>query len=352
MNQEIQKGYFVLADISGYTGFLANNELDHSHKITSEILELLISSLTPALELAEVEGDALFLYAPYLRITRGETLIELIESTYIKFRNHTLGLKICDCNGCESAMDLDLKFICHFGEYVLQKISGKKKPLGSDVNLSHRLLKNNVSILTGWRAYALFTEECLTEMKMPPDGMTRCIESYEHFNKVTTFNLNLDSRYSELIGKHLAKREEKEADEVFTMEIQAPPAIVWEWLNDFNKRNLWSTNSIWNKNLLHNGRTSVGSTNQCTRGSEKFLEEILEWRPFEQFSAKYHLKPFSVIITNHLHPINRGTKLTCKISFNSGLPRKIFKPLYKLISRRKIKIEKQMLQMRALINHI
>jgi hypothetical protein len=81
-------------------------------------------------------------------------------------------------------MDLDLKFICHFGEYVLQKISGKEKPLGSDVNLSHRLLKNNVSILTGWRAYALFTEECLTEMKMLPDGMTRCIESYEHFSKL------------------------------------------------------------------------------------------------------------------------------------------------------------------------
>ncbi len=228
MNQktDIQKGYLLLADISGYTGFLANNELDHSHKITSEILNLLISSLTPTLKLAEVEGDAVFVYAPHTRITRGETLLELIETTYIKFKNHTLGLKSCDCNGCESALNLDLKFICHFGEFVLQEISGKQKPLGSDVNLSHRLLKNNVSILTGWQAYVLFTEDCLNAMEIEPDGMKRSNESYEHFNKVTTYNLNLDARYNELIEKHRPEQGKREFDEIFTIEIQAPPPIV------------------------------------------------------------------------------------------------------------------------------
>ena len=36
-------GYFVIADISGYTGFLAGNELAHAHGILAEISKLLIA---------------------------------------------------------------------------------------------------------------------------------------------------------------------------------------------------------------------------------------------------------------------------------------------------------------------
>ena len=37
-----QAGYFVIADISGYTGFLTNNELAHAHRILAELSNLLI----------------------------------------------------------------------------------------------------------------------------------------------------------------------------------------------------------------------------------------------------------------------------------------------------------------------
>lgn len=348
-NSDIQQGYFILADISGYTGFLATNELDHSRKITTEIIDLLISSLTPALNLAEVEGDAVFVYSPQNRITRGETLLELIESTYVKFKNHVVGLKSCDCKGCESALSLDLKFVCHFGQYVLQDAAGKLKPLGSDINLSHRLLKNSVSILTGWQAYALFTETCLNTMEMKPDGMRKSVESYEHLGKVITFNLNLDSRYDELIAKHRPELNKKEADDIVTIEIPAPLPIVWEWLNDCHKRNLWNQDTVWEKTSLTGGRTSVGATNQCTRGSGKYLEQILEWKPFEFFSTRYQLKPFPAVITTTLQPVNGGTKLIRQITFDSYLPKKIFRPIYKYISRKKIKLINQMERMRDLI---
>jgi hypothetical protein len=57
----------------------------------------------------------------------------------------------CPCKACQAISSLDLKFVSHHGEYVLQNITGMSKPVGSCVNLAHRLLKNNVRKETGWR---------------------------------------------------------------------------------------------------------------------------------------------------------------------------------------------------------
>ena len=47
MASNVEKGYLVLADISGFTPFIAESELDHSYEILSEILCVLRSE-TPA----------------------------------------------------------------------------------------------------------------------------------------------------------------------------------------------------------------------------------------------------------------------------------------------------------------
>ena len=64
MASTIQRGYFILADISGYTSFMASNELDHVQGILNNIITLLIRQMTPTLSLVEVEGDAVFVYTP------------------------------------------------------------------------------------------------------------------------------------------------------------------------------------------------------------------------------------------------------------------------------------------------
>ena len=79
MDNSIQQGYLVLADLSGYTSFLAENELDHSEAILQGVLKLLMDHLTPTLTLAEVEGDAVFVYAPASSVSRGELLLELVD---------------------------------------------------------------------------------------------------------------------------------------------------------------------------------------------------------------------------------------------------------------------------------
>jgi hypothetical protein len=56
----IQQGYLWLADISGYTSFVAGTELEHSQDILSELLEVILTRIKPHLTIHKIEGDAVF----------------------------------------------------------------------------------------------------------------------------------------------------------------------------------------------------------------------------------------------------------------------------------------------------
>ncbi|UCD80877.1 MAG: hypothetical protein JSW26_05450 [Desulfobacterales bacterium] len=69
-------GYFVIGDISGYTGFLTNNELAHAHGILAEISDLLIEKLSAPLRFVELEGDAVFVFAPDVAVEDSERRVD------------------------------------------------------------------------------------------------------------------------------------------------------------------------------------------------------------------------------------------------------------------------------------
>src|SRR5215211_4864962 len=154
-----QQGFFLIADISGYTSYIAATELEHAQDILSELLELIVSRFQVSMKIHKLEGDAVFAYTPASTFQRGEALFELIESTYVAFRSRREAARrrtTCTCNACRNIPNLDLKFIAHYGDYFVQDVMGTKELVGSDVNLVHRLLKNHVHESTGWSAYALF----------------------------------------------------------------------------------------------------------------------------------------------------------------------------------------------------
>ena len=64
--------------------------------------------------------------------------------------------------------DLDLKFVCHHGEFIKQKMSGRDELAGRDVILVHRLLKNGVNEASGGHAYALYSDACIRAMGIDP----------------------------------------------------------------------------------------------------------------------------------------------------------------------------------------
>ena len=56
------EGCFLFLDISGFTRFVNETEIDHSRLIIQELLEILINSNQIGLEVSEIEGDAILFY--------------------------------------------------------------------------------------------------------------------------------------------------------------------------------------------------------------------------------------------------------------------------------------------------
>jgi hypothetical protein len=318
----IQKGYLVLADLSGFTRFVASTELEHAQGILANLMRLLRSRLTPTLSLAEVEGDALFLYASGESLGRGETLLELIESTYTAFRDKQETMKrnaTCPCQACQVMPTLDLKFVTHCGEYVLQDLTGAVKPFGSSVNLAHRLLKNRISESTGWKAYALFTEEALQQMGVRPDGMFSERVSYEHLGELSIGAMDLQRRYGELTAQRSVYLDADQAHFTVRRRYAATSAVLWDYLNDLHKRGLWEIGSDWSSQDRPSGRTGSGTHNHCANSD--FIEEVLDWRPFDYFTVRWGRSFIRLLITAELLPDGDSTELRWSIAMEGTAPR-------------------------------
>jgi hypothetical protein len=348
----VEQGYLVIADISGYTSFMADTELAHSQEIMGNLLTLVLGSLTPTLQLMEIEGDAVFAYVPAQKLERGETLLEIIERSYVTFRDHIFDMQratTCQCRACKGIPRLDLKFFTHFGEYAMQKVADRQKIVGSNVNLIHRLLKNSVTERTGWNAYAMFTTTALDQMKIEPHGMDVATENYEHLGDIPTANIDLKQRYTELTDARRVILEEEGADVVFETEYPVSPQVLWGWLHNPAKRGLWMEGTIWTVKERPEGRQGPGAVNHCAHDGGENLERVLDWRPFEYYTCEGKGGGITYRMTNRITPTANGciARLACKVYF--PLPGWISKPLGKFMFTKMFKMGQIVERLRELI---
>ena len=136
----------LIADISGYTSYLAGVELDHAQDILADLTDAVVRALRPTFRLAKLEGDAAFAYVVTDAID-GSVLQDTIEHCYIAFRRRLRDIgqaSQCDCNACTYIPRLDLKFVVHHGLVARQRMAGREELVGRDVIVVHRLLKNTV----------------------------------------------------------------------------------------------------------------------------------------------------------------------------------------------------------------
>ena len=174
-------------------------------------LALFIRHADHGFQLQTVNFDAVFSHAPRGQIQRGETLAELLETTYTAFRDHIRGIvhrTTCECNACRAIPLLDLKFIVHFGNYVMQEVAGIRELVGSEVNRLFRLGKNHVTEETGWNAYILYTDASLQESGIAAPSYTTLNGEYclraaiaNHRSKLEDFDLMVDAVIN--LGKNL-----------------------------------------------------------------------------------------------------------------------------------------------------
>ena len=285
MASETQHGYLVLADISGYTSYLAQVELEHAHEILTDLLVVIVDQFKQVLTISKLEGDAVFANINDSGMPNGERLLELIESTYFHFRRRRDASQrqtTCTCRACQSIPSLDLKFFVHHGDYIFQDISGIRELVGSDVNLIHRLTKNHITEQTGWHAYTLFTDRALEHMNIHPDGLHAQTESYEHLGTISTQSMDIHPRYEEAVRNQRVVISPEETDIKFEYDFDAPPHIVWDWVMDINRRSqAMGANGQWSAVARPNGRSGIGAKNHCAHGKGLTEEIVLDWRPFE-----------------------------------------------------------------------
>lgn len=128
-----EKGYLVISDISGYTAFLTQSELEHAEGIMKGLFDTLVKEMKSPLVISKLEGDAIFACAPEGSFVQGQTLLEAIENIYCAFAMSLESMQLntsCTCNACELIPSLDLKFILHHGTYMLSEIGGRQELSG------------------------------------------------------------------------------------------------------------------------------------------------------------------------------------------------------------------------------
>ncbi|TMQ26269.1 MAG: hypothetical protein E6K82_04885 [Candidatus Rokuibacteriota bacterium] len=86
----------MLADISGFTAFVAATELEHGPPIIAELLGEVMGQLSPPLEIQEVEGDAVFALGPDRALVPPAILLDVLEDAVVAFRNRQQELQAND----------------------------------------------------------------------------------------------------------------------------------------------------------------------------------------------------------------------------------------------------------------
>jgi hypothetical protein len=189
-----ERGALVLADISGYTSFLESVRVAHLHDafadgrvpdayaLMSSLLDGIAMRIDPPFTLVKFEGDAVFAVAADGVSPRGAAVEACVTACYRDFveRRAAAGLTwSCSCDACARKDTLDLKFVVHHGEYIVQAVGRHVEVLGPDVTVAHRLLKSGAAALVGSQAYALFTEAAVAALDVPLDHAVPLIERFE-----------------------------------------------------------------------------------------------------------------------------------------------------------------------------
>ncbi|MEM6806365.1 MAG: DUF2652 domain-containing protein, partial [Bacteroidota bacterium] len=337
-----------LPDISGFTDFVNQTELEHSQHIIAELLEILIDANDLDMTLAEIEGDALFYYK-HQDLPSPEALFKQIRKMYILFHNH-LKLyekqRICNCGACSHAIDLTLKFIVHSGDFNFISIKNSHKPFGKDIILAHRLMKNNVPI----DDYALISEDVykawgLGRDKQIDEELAPVLDTYTYKDagKVDFSYVSLQPLQNYIADPpEILFEEQTENPLVVEADIDSPRQELFELITNFDYRLSYSK-ELDNLAYEEGKMNRVGTKHSCVLNGQ-FIEFETVKSDFGEGKWVYGEKtlevPFMEDATNYfILEESEGGKT--RVRFEAHLKPKNF--LGKLISPLiKIKLKKSM----------
>jgi len=85
-----QKGFLLIADITGYTMFLTRSELEHAQGILDTLFKSIFAEIKAPIILSNLQGDAALTHLPDVNLPQRQFPLDAIERIYCSFAN-TLG---------------------------------------------------------------------------------------------------------------------------------------------------------------------------------------------------------------------------------------------------------------------
>jgi carbon monoxide dehydrogenase subunit G len=330
---DLTNGCLVLADIGGYTEYLGGVELQHSHDILADLLGTVAGQLTGPLELAKLEGDAVFCFERGQ--VDGESLVTAIQSCYFAFaqRQRTISVATsCECDACRRIPDLTLKFLAHRGAFVEHEVAGSRELVGPDVILAHRLLKNSVTERTGLKGYAFLTDACTAELSIDSEraGLAAHAEHYEDAGDAPGWVLDLEERWRQEQEQKSVVVSRETAVIVHDVELSVPPAQVWHALTDPKAQMLWKVGADRVDMENPGGARGVGSTTHCVHGKTTIAQEIVDWKPYGYYTYREHNPMGKCLWTIELEPVGDGgrTRMSWIIALAGGAGQRVLWRLF------------------------
>jgi hypothetical protein len=337
MGADVEHGYLVLADISGYTAFLTGTELEHASSVIEDLTACVVDHLPPPLRLVYIEGDAVFTYAPHEVFSNGERVLEVIEQCYVAFVDRVSDIvrqTTCTCAACANVGTLDLKFVAHSGEFVVKARPAGQDLVGGDVILVHRLLKNRIPDQLGVRAYAFLTEALVARMQTRPN-LAEHSETYEAIGLV-------DGLVEDLKAVADAHRQSRhvvvagdEADFEIEIHMRAPRPVVWDWYTTPDRMVRFEAGLTGaDARLNDDGRMGVGAELHCAHGSGRAVRRALDWKPFDYFTedlepvkSSWGTPPQSRATSEFVARTDGTTTLRYRVKFTQpGIMMRLMKP--------------------------
>jgi len=294
-----QEGCLLLADITGYTAYLQDTELEHAQDVLADLLETIISCVEPPFEVSKLEGDAVFAHMP-TAVIDAPMLFDTIEATYFAFRRRLRDVvngTTCNCNACVLIPTLDLKFVVHSGQYVVRKIARTEELTGADVVLVHRLLKGTARDVVGNDAYLVLTRSALDAIDGDPRalGLSKHVE-YLDVGETEVFVANLEERWKAEEERTHTTVSPESAHGSFSVVLPGAPQELWPWFTDPRKQLEWQV-GLTAMDEKVDGRRGVGSVNHCAHGGNVTIQQVLDWQPFTSFTRRDEPEGWDMVVT-------------------------------------------------------
>ncbi|WP_299348472.1 DUF2652 domain-containing protein [uncultured Shimia sp.] len=339
----VKSAFFVIADISGYTKFMAETPIEHAKGILESLFGDLVPAIRAPLSVSGLQGDAVFAYAFETDVMTKQFILDFSEQLYCVFARAKEKMLIntsCPCDACSKVDALELKIVVHHGDCVIQDTGGRQELAGQDVITSFRLLKNDVKKNTGLNAYTLITCDAIRAMDMAEyfDEKEFHTEDIEHIGEVEFVVRDMRAAWERRRGSErtFVQPGDDLLMEEWIIPVPVSPEIAFTICTRPDLRAEWIGADQVDLLDTNKGKIEPGTTYHCHHGDDIFPYEIVDWNHGDYVTGRYNL-PMGLSMLETMELVEAGDGTMIKLRFEKPKSAKLMGKIMNGMVQKKLK---------------